>query len=189
VPARARALSDGKRVYMAVPRLRSVRPFLLLDPAHLPGRPRAVASISGAARSGKPAAISEMEHVDLIVCGSVAVNRAGARVGKGGGFSDLEFALLVEAGRVDERTVIATTVHDRQLVDEELPETPHDFRVDLIVTPARVLRPKRTRRPAGVVWSDLDDEKIAAVPALSARAAARGGPPRGGGAPRSRRRA
>jgi 5-formyltetrahydrofolate cyclo-ligase len=30
-----------------------------------------------------------------VVCGSVAVNRQGARVGKGGGFSDLEFALLV----------------------------------------------------------------------------------------------
>ncbi|MER3460903.1 MAG: hypothetical protein C4303_07295 [candidate division GAL15 bacterium] len=28
-------------------------------------------------------------HVDLVVCGSVAVNPVGARVGKGGGYSDL----------------------------------------------------------------------------------------------------
>jgi 5-formyltetrahydrofolate cyclo-ligase len=41
----------------------------------------------------------------------VAVNRQGARVGKGGGFSDLEFALLVEAGLVGTDTVVATTVH------------------------------------------------------------------------------
>ena len=38
--------------------------------------------------------------MDLVICGSVAVNRQGARVGKGGGFADLEFALLVEAGLI-----------------------------------------------------------------------------------------
>jgi 5-formyltetrahydrofolate cyclo-ligase len=41
----------------------------------------------------------------------VAVNRQGARVGKGGGFSDLEFALLVEVGLIGKHTVLATTVH------------------------------------------------------------------------------
>ena len=47
-----------------------------------------------------------------LVCGSsVAVNRQGARVGKGGGFSDLEFALLVEAGLIGTNTIVATTVH------------------------------------------------------------------------------
>jgi 5-formyltetrahydrofolate cyclo-ligase len=30
-----------------------------------------------------------LQPVDLVVCGSVAVNREGTRVGKGGGFSDL----------------------------------------------------------------------------------------------------
>jgi 5-formyltetrahydrofolate cyclo-ligase len=32
--------------------------------------------------------------VDLVVSGSVAIDRHGARVGKGAGFADLEFALL-----------------------------------------------------------------------------------------------
>ena len=41
--------------------------------------------------------------IDLIVCGAVAVNARGARVGKGGGFSDLEYGLLAEAGRVGPR--------------------------------------------------------------------------------------
>jgi 5-formyltetrahydrofolate cyclo-ligase len=73
--------------------------------------------------------------VDLVVCGSVAVNRKGARIGKGGGFSDLEVAFLAEAGVIRPDTVLATTVHPLQVADEPLPETIHDFRVDLIVTP------------------------------------------------------
>ena len=32
LPVRVQALADGKRVYMAVPRLRDPKPFLLLDP-------------------------------------------------------------------------------------------------------------------------------------------------------------
>jgi 5-formyltetrahydrofolate cyclo-ligase len=76
--------------------------------------------------------------VDLAVCGSVAVNREGARIGKGGGFSDLEVAFLIEAGVIRPDTVLATTVHPLQVMDEPLPETSHDFRVDLIVTPEQI---------------------------------------------------
>jgi 5-formyltetrahydrofolate cyclo-ligase len=152
---RRRALADGKRVYMAVPRLREEKPFVRL------GRDATIK-----ARDGKPAALAELAHVDLIVCGTVAVNRKGVRVGKGGGYSDLEFALLTEAGLVDDETVIATTVHDLQVLDEVLPETDHDFRVDLIVTPSRTIRTRRRRRPGGILWSHLDGEKIAAIPLL-----------------------
>ncbi|MGH3318733.1 MAG: hypothetical protein ACRDN9_00900 [Streptosporangiaceae bacterium] len=34
LPVRARALAEGKRVYMAVPRLAEEAPFMLLDPEH-----------------------------------------------------------------------------------------------------------------------------------------------------------
>jgi 5-formyltetrahydrofolate cyclo-ligase len=166
LPVRARALADGKRLYMAVPRLTKERPFILLDPRRLRPPMRRAASIKGAAATGMPVAIGRMEHVDVIVCGTVAVNRKGVRVGKGGGYSDLEFALLVEAGLVDRRTVIATTVHPRQLIAGELPETDHDFRVDIIVTPEEVIRTRRMRRPKGIVWRDLDNEKLAAIPVL-----------------------
>ena len=54
------------------------------------------------------------------------MNREGARVGKGGGYSDLEFALLAEAGLVGSATM-ATTAHPLQVLDEDLPETDHDF--------------------------------------------------------------
>jgi len=148
LPVRALALAEGKLVYMAVPRLRTLKPFLLLDAKRTRTTPRKAASIRGASSLGKPVATSDMRRGDLVVCGSVAVNREGARVGKGGGFSDLEIALLAEAGLVDAETTVATTVHAVQVLDEELPETTHDFRVDLIVTPEEAIRPAKATPPA-----------------------------------------
>lgn len=171
LPVRARAIAEGRRVYLAVPRLRDPLPFLLLDPSDPEvggARPRSVASIKGAGRVGRPTAVADLPHLDLVVCGSVAVNRHGVRVGKGGGFSDLEMALAVAAGRIDDRTVVATTVHPLQVLDEDLPETEHDFRVDLVVTPDEVVECGARRRPPGIVWDHLDEEKVAAVPALAA---------------------
>lgn len=173
LPVRARALQEAKRLYMAVPRLVDAKPFILLDGQRLTVSPRAAASIKGAASAGRHVRISEMTHIDLVVCGTVAVNRAGVRIGKGGGFSDLEFALLVEAGHIDRRTIIATTVHPLQVVDGDLPETAHDFRVDIIVTPQAVIHTHRTRRPGGIIWDDLDEEKTASIPVLQRLARSR----------------
>jgi 5-formyltetrahydrofolate cyclo-ligase len=170
LPVRARALADGKLLYLAVPRLREVKPFVLLDPDRLEVKPRAAASIKGSAVHGVPAALEEIGHVDLIVCGTVAVNRAGVRIGKGGGYSDLEYALGCEAGIIDDTTVIVTTVHGVQVLDEDLPETGHDFRVDVVVTPDEVVRTSAQRRRGRIDWSELDDERLAAIPALAERA-------------------
>jgi 5-formyltetrahydrofolate cyclo-ligase len=170
LPVRTRALADGKLLYMAVPRLAAERPFILLDPGRLDAPPRRAASIAGSARAGRRVGVAELQPVDLVVCGSVAVNRQGARVGKGGGFSDLEFALLAEAGLVGADTVVATTVHPLQVLDEALPETDHDFRLDLIVAGEEVITCRRTRRPQGILWEHLDAAKVAAIPALAARA-------------------
>jgi 5-formyltetrahydrofolate cyclo-ligase len=118
--------------------------------------------------------VAELTSVDLVICGSVAVNRQGARVGKGGGFSDLEFALLVEAGLIGKPTVLATTVHPLQVLDEALPETTHDFRLDLIVAGEEVITCRHTQRPPGILWDHLDTAKVAAIPALAAGARWRG---------------
>jgi 5-formyltetrahydrofolate cyclo-ligase len=107
-----------------------------------------------------------MPHVDLIVCGTVAVNRQGVRIGKGGGYSDLEYALGSEAGIIDGDTVIVTTVHDLQVLDEDLPETTHDFRVDVVVTPTEVIRTEARRKEGKIAWGELSDDQIAAIPAL-----------------------
>ena len=157
LPVRRRARKDGKTLYMAVPRLTTSQPFV-----EVRGDP----TIKRALSEGTPRGLDELERVDLVVCGTVAVNRKGVRIGKGGGFSDLEFALLAERGLVGEDTMIVTTVHDVQLLDEDLPETEHDFRVDVIVTPESVLRTRRRRRPPGILWDHLDAAKRAAIPVL-----------------------
>src|SRR5690242_1465679 len=81
------ALKDGKTVYMAVPRLRDKKCFVELDPRRLGKNLYKASSIKGAFDYGRQVAIEEMKRIDLILCGSVAVRRDGARVGKGGGYS------------------------------------------------------------------------------------------------------
>jgi 5-formyltetrahydrofolate cyclo-ligase len=170
LPVRVRALQDGKLLYMAVPRLAERDPFFLLDPVQLVDSPRRAASIKGASRSARTVGIDEMESVDLVVAGCVAVGEDGARLGKGGGFSDLELAIAAAAGLVSERTVVATTVHDVQVQPSgRIPVTAHDYPVDLVVTPTRVLKTRRGRRKLPRLdWDSLSEEKIAAIPLLGA---------------------
>jgi 5-formyltetrahydrofolate cyclo-ligase len=168
LPVRVLALRQGKRLFMAVPRLRQERCFLELDPRRLAGRERAAASIGGAARFGKPTLPKDMPKIDLIVAGSVAVDRGGARIGKGGGFSDLEFALLTELGLVGPWTTVATTVHPLQVVVAPITMLAHDIPLDLIVTPDKtIICPGRHQRPPGILWSALPEEKIAEIPVLA----------------------
>lgn len=170
LPVRQRALEDGKKVFMAAPRLAAERPFLLLDGARLSVAPRQAASIKGASRHGRPVDIADLEPVDLAVVGCVAVSSDGARLGKGGGFSDLEYAIAWEAGLVDRSTAVATTVHEVQVLEEgRIPVTRHDVRLDLVVTPERVIDCRGDRRRAtspGIEWDELTEEKIAAIPLL-----------------------
>jgi 5-formyltetrahydrofolate cyclo-ligase len=132
--------------------------------------PAEAAAKEVAARVARKVNVDEMQPVDLVICGSVAVNRQGVRLGKGAGYSDIEVALLHEARLIGPETVIATTVHSLQVVDEPLPETEHDFSVDLIVTPDEVIPCGPARRPTGFIWEHLNPEKIAAIPVLAARA-------------------
>jgi 5-formyltetrahydrofolate cyclo-ligase len=169
LPVRALALTAGKTVYMAVPNLANTQPFYLLDPDNLPGPPVQVAAHQAVATFAPTVAIEDMPAIDLVVCGSVAVNAQGARIGKGAGYSDIELALLIEAGLITPDTTIVTTVHELQVVDGPLPETEHDFRVDAIITPKQIITCAEARRPTGVLWDHLDEKKIVAIPALAAR--------------------
>jgi 5-formyltetrahydrofolate cyclo-ligase len=175
LPVRARALADRKTVYMAVPRLADARPFYLLDPAVIALPPTEAATMRAAAAHAPRLAIDELQPIDLVVCGSVAVNRRGDRIGKGAGYSDLEVALLHDAGLLGSSTVIATTVHPLQVLDGELPATNHDFQLDLIVTPDEVIACNSSRRRTGVLWDELPSHYRSAVPVL----ASLGSPPTG----------
>jgi 5-formyltetrahydrofolate cyclo-ligase len=172
-PVRERALREGKLLYMAVPMLADSLPFYVLDPSRLRIASSEAAVREKAARVAPKIAVDEMQPVDMVVCGSVVVNRNGARLGKGAGYSDIEVALLQEAGLIGPNTVIVTTVHPLQVVDEALPETKHDFSVGLIITPGEVIECGPSRRPGGLFWEHLTQDKIAAIPVLAARAADR----------------
>jgi 5-formyltetrahydrofolate cyclo-ligase len=170
LPVRQRALQDGKTVYMAVPRLAEADPFFLLDPAHLSDSPRKAASISGASRSARRIPVADLAEVGLVVSGCVAVGEDGARLGKGGGFADLEYALASAAGLIGPDTLVVTTVHELQVRPAgSIPVTGHDVPVDLVITPERIIdcRPARPpRAPGAVRWDELTEEKIAAIPLL-----------------------
>jgi 5-formyltetrahydrofolate cyclo-ligase len=208
LPVRRAALRAGKTVYVAQPRLRDPNPFLRLDPDAIAADGDATVddatTVSGISTHGTPVAPEAVPHVDLVVAGSVAVATDGSRIGKGEGYSDLEWGLLSELGAVDtdgrapsgdrasagdDATTVATTVHELSVIDgpesalagegdggghggTTLP-TPdaHDVPLDLVVTPERTIRTEtRYERPTGIDWDALDDERLAEIPALAARA-------------------
>jgi 5-formyltetrahydrofolate cyclo-ligase len=46
---------------------------------------------------------------------SVAYSIAGFRIGKGEGYADLEFAMMMRMEAVNQNTAVVTTVHDCQV--------------------------------------------------------------------------
>ena len=170
LPVRRLALAEGKILYVAVPRLRAEKCFIELDPQHFPKGFVPTASLAAAVKYGRPVAPREMRPIDLIVCGSVGVGRDGARVGKGGGFCDLEYAILREEGKVRDSTPILTTIHPLQLLAERIGMLPHDLPVDFVVTPTDVVATRPTHpRPRGIYWDLLRPIKINSIPLLRKR--------------------
>ena len=166
LPARRAALSAGKIVYMAVPRLRDERCFYRLDPSELED-PNAAATVSQVADHAPQVGPDTVDRVDVVLVGSVAVTANGARVGKGEGYSDLEFAVLTELGLVDEATTVVTTVHERQVVEESVAVDDHDVPLDFLVTPGRTIETETPYdRPDGIDWDALDEERVAEIPVL-----------------------
>lgn len=162
-PVRRKAIENGKVLYMPTPRLR--KGFLRIDPVDVPpGDEGRAATIKHSADFGEKVNLSRMVGVDLVVAGSVAVTRDGGRIGKGGGYSDLEYAILRELG-LGEPPVV-TTVHSLQLV-EEIPMKEHDVPLDWVVTPGEVIETNsRMEKPGGIDWSMLDEGSLKKMPVL-----------------------
>lgn len=167
LPVRRRALDEGKTVYMAVPRLREEQCFIELDPNELDDTDTA-ATVSGMDDHGVPVSPDEMPSVDLVVAGSVAVTDDGARIGKGEGYSDLEWAVLTGFDRVTSDTTMVTTVHESQIVEEAPPPSAHDVPLDIVVTPDETYRTDTSyQRPGEINWEQLSDERISDIPVLA----------------------
>jgi 5-formyltetrahydrofolate cyclo-ligase len=164
------AIEDGKLLYVAVPGLRAEKCFVEIDPQRLGSRSQLATNVPAACRYGRFVAPRDMCPIDLVVCGSVAVSRNGTRVGKGGGYADLEYGLLREEGKVRECTPIATTVHALQITCERVTMGPHDVPVDFLVTPGEVIAARPTHaRPRGIYWDLLPPKMLRTIPLLRKR--------------------
>ncbi|MCC3453243.1 5-formyltetrahydrofolate cyclo-ligase [Microcoleus sp. PH2017_08_TRC_O_A] len=178
IPVRMRALQDGKRLYMAVPRLTDDRCFVELtaEDLHKHNMPLAESALAKPSKRiarkalscGKLVSFEEMEPIDLAIVGCVAVARNGGRTGKGAGFADLELAMLTEFGLVEIDTPIVTTVHPLQIVeDSRLPMQPHDWALNWIVTAQEVIETNTSYpRPTGLNWDSLRSEQLEQIPIL-----------------------
>lgn len=171
MPVRLRALQDGKILYMAVPRLSCNRCFVELNPLELQERntPYAeAAQMRKALTVGRLVRFEEMQPIDLVVVGCVAVSANGGRTGKGAGFADLELAMLREFGLVQPDTPIVTTVHSLQIVEnDDLPMQPHDWALNWIVTPeAAIVTSTTYPRPTGLDWGTIQPEQLQQIPVL-----------------------
>lgn len=162
-PVRERAIKDGKVVYMPTPRLRGG--FIELRREYIPkGEEGRATTIRHAFRYGRRVRLEEIEPVDLVVLGAVAVTRDGGKLGKGGGYSDLEYAILRELGNPQLQAV--TTVHPLQIVDH-VPMEEHDVSVDYIITPSEIIKTDaRYAKPAGILWNLLSEEELEKMPVL-----------------------
>lgn len=159
-------LASNMILVMPTPRLRNG--FLLLDPKRIDEKDYGFAStIKGAFIHGVKTNPVDLPRIDLVVAGSVAVNEQGERIGKGGGYSEIEWAVAREHGKVDENTPIVTTIHDVQLVNEDFEVAPYDLPLDYVVTPSKIVRIHRLRgKPKGIYWDLVSSEKIGEIPIL-----------------------
>ncbi|XP_044593938.1 methenyltetrahydrofolate synthase domain-containing protein isoform X1 [Cotesia glomerata] len=166
-PVRLLALEAGKEILVPIPRLKSGLFFHVVpvthDGAATQQNLKAMATRFGIETHGKPVGIDADIKVDLVVLGSVCVSREGFRIGKGEGFADLEFAMMMRMKAVNDNTVVVTTVHDCQLVDkfEEGLFERHDVPVDIIVTPTQtIFVSEKLKKPEGIFWNILTPRRI-----------------------------
>ncbi|XP_029095683.1 methenyltetrahydrofolate synthase domain-containing protein isoform X2 [Monodon monoceros] len=167
--ARFFVLNSKKTLLVPTPRLRTGL-FNKITPP--PGATKDIlrkcATSQGVRNYSTPVGLDSRVLVDLVVVGSVAVSEKGWRIGKGEGYADLEYAMMVSMGAVSQGTPVVTIVHDCQVVD--IPETlleDHDLTVDYILTPTRVITTGCERpKPTGIVWSKISCEMMGKMPVL-----------------------
>ena len=159
-PIREVALKTGKTLVMPTPRIK--RGFIVLE-ADKVRSPSSASTIRGAFAQGRIVEDPyDLPRVDLMIVGCVAVSAVnGIRIGKGSGYSDLEYAILVESRRCSRDVPIVAVAHDVQVFNEPFPQDPYDAPVDYIVTPTRTLRVNsRGPRPEGLLVERLNADLL-----------------------------
>ena len=152
IPVRYLALKENKNLIMASPNLE--HGYLYLEGCKLDGKEREASTKEGAFNhcskffdfGGKTSSIlndSEFNSfdivIDMVVEGSVGVDRLGNRIGKGKGFADREIEDLLNKNLIDENTPLVTSIHPFQFV-ENVPMESHDKKLNMIVTTDEIIR-------------------------------------------------
>lgn len=170
-PVRLICLEQGKTVYVPVPGLQNgfVNRLELPEDETKPIAIKKAVSRNGMVTYGKPIGIDDTVELDMVVMGSVAVSKEGYRIGRGRGYGDLEFGLLMHMKAIKPSTIVVTTVHDSQVFDTLPPELfgTHDVPIDIIITPTQVIETQRmSQRPTGILWHLLSNRRITLMPIL-----------------------
>ncbi|WP_417672077.1 5-formyltetrahydrofolate cyclo-ligase [Roseibium sp.] len=171
IPVRLRALYDGKIVYAPVPELLKPFPFVRLDPEILEAKGvqfELAATSQGFVEHGEPVEFEDMELLDFVVVGCVAVTREGGRTGKGGGFADLELGIFRELGKLSASAPLTTTVHSAQVVpNDDVIMMAHDSALHFIATPDELIDTRTPYpQPNGVAWDFVQDDQYRDIPFL-----------------------
>ena len=152
IPVRYLALKENKNLIMASPNLE--HGYLYLEGNKLNGQEKEASTKEGAFKHCSKffdfgESSSNLEDtfnngsldmaIDMVVEGSVGVDRFGNRIGKGKGFADREIEDLFNKNLIDEKTPLVTTIHPFQLV-EIVPMESHDKKLNMIVTTREIIR-------------------------------------------------
>ena len=149
IPVRYLALVENKNLIMASPNLE--HGYLFLEGSKLNGVEKEASTKEGAFKHcSKFFDFGENElsnsnkdsfdiKIDMVVEGSVGVDKTGNRIGKGKGFADKEIEDLFNKGLIDDDTPLVTTIHPFQLV-EFIPMESHDKKLNMIVSTEEIIR-------------------------------------------------
>jgi len=112
--------------------------------------------------------LDDKTKIDVLVVGSMLVDKTGRRIGKKLDQVGVEYVL---GGLHTQKLVVITIVHDCQVV-EHIPESMFsamDVPVDIIVTPSQVIRVKdRLPKPREILWNIVTENMLHNIPALKA---------------------
>ncbi|KAI3389230.1 hypothetical protein SNEBB_007779 [Seison nebaliae] len=167
-------LMQGKKLF--VPLSKKKKGLLYqLEIAEGAGRTRGylkyLSSLSGMNTLSKYVPDEKIPKLDMVIVGSIGVDEQGNQIGKGGGFSDLEYCILREYNIIDERTCIVGMVNENQIYEGYISHhliTPHDILLDYIITPQRIIKTKPIRpKPSKIIWNEISRQQIGRMFLLS----------------------
>jgi len=131
--ARELVLQRKKVLAVATPHMRK-----FLEISNIPeNKIKKATSIRGFELCGKRLST----EIDLMIQGSVAVDRKGNRIGKGRGYGDREFHVLKTLGMLNPHMKIVTMVHETQVFDDfSSLMNEQDVKVNYILTTEKIIQ-------------------------------------------------